>query len=160
MKKPKVILVVGISLLVVAAGSYAAYRIIAAGKKDNENGDAGAEHDENILAVGNTYTPAAGAQSAYANLPLGTFPVGKGQKSKFVWILQSYLNCAFKAGLDVDGKFYDKTEAALLKYAKVKSFASQAQVQQFFLLRNNGACEQLAATKFNNAINANNIANQ
>lgn len=160
--KNKSLLIIGGILLAGAAG-YGIYYAIKSGKKDDAEGNGAAEFDQLILDAanaggGNVNLPApqTTAQQAYDKLPLGSFPLKKGSENKFAWILQSYLNCRFKSGLNVDGDFGTKTETALLKAYGVKSISSQEHLKQLAYLagHTSGTCEAIALQKFANAIAA------
>ena len=53
--------------------------------------------------------------NTYSNLPNGSYPVIRGQKSKLVYLLQASLNKLHGANLKLDGDFGQKTETALLQ---------------------------------------------
>lgn len=159
MKTSSALLITGIVLAASAGGIYFIYTRIQKGKQDNPTGDSGADLDEAILNVINNggtitnVTPTNNAQTAYAALPQGSFPLYKGQKSKYAWIVQAYLNCAHNAGLAVDGAFGPKSETALLKFYGVKGINNFPHLYQLVATKGDAvaACAAVANQRLSNA---------
>lgn len=130
----KGLVIAGVAAVAVALGLGGYVLIKRKKERDPNRGEEGENFDISIINGSSSgagpVTPSNSIQQAYANLPLGKFSIEKGQKSKFVWILQSYLNCKHKANLGVDGNFGSKTEEALNKNYQVKSIQSKIQLTQ------------------------------
>ena len=158
-KQNRTILFVGLGLLAVAAGTGIYYWIRSRKKDPSRDGEA-ADFDALLLqATGTTtVTPTTSTQVEYSALPLGSFPIGKGQTSKLAWIMQSYMNCRFKAGLVVDGKAGSKTEQAFSKYLGNSRINSVIHLK--FLLNQRGimpgACESIMQSRYEQATAASN----
>ncbi len=133
-KKNTGLIIAGVVFLVIASG-LGGYIYI---KRKREKSPSRGEDAENFdIAIINGHesgsgpvTPVNANQSAYASLPLGSFPIKKGQKSKFVWILQTYANCKHKANLKIDGNMGTKTEEMLYKHYDTKQINSVAHLTQ------------------------------
>lgn len=168
MKAGPVILITGLVLIVGAASAYAIHSAIQAGKAGKDDGSDSDDVDNAILNAlnggGNVNNIVYDTPSSevYATLPQGQFPLAKGQRSKYAWIMQGYLNCAHKAGLAVDGKWGDKSTAALFKNYQVSVITSFPHLQQLFNSKGSdvsniigtegiAACAAIAARRFANA---------
>lgn len=157
--KSKALLITGILLTGAAVGGYFIYRSIQKGKQDKPDGSEADALDQQLLNVINsggnpsTVTPTTTAQQSYAALPQGSFPLRVGQKSKYAWIIQSYLNCAHNAGLAVDGAWGKKSAAALKKYYGVEVIQNFPHLKQLAYSKGNAttACVLIAYRRFDNA---------
>lgn len=95
------------------------------------NGKYGKPKDEKNTSDGSSGSgsTSGGSPSAnsFASLPNGSFPLKKGQKSKFVYLLQQSLN-QLGGNLSVDGDFGNKTESELKKQFNVTEVSIQLAV--------------------------------
>lgn len=157
MASNKGLIIAGVSLIVASAG-LGTYLYIRSRKKSPERDQTTEDFDLAIIEGNSDPTPVNPTQSEYAALPLGNFPIQKGQKSKLIWIFQDYLNCRAKAGLDVDGHAGNKTEQAMIKYLGKNKISSMDELKTIVGQRFNvkpgsaGAfCESRAEARWNQA---------
>lgn len=142
-KKNTGILITGVILLVLAGGGYGIYTWL----KKRRNNQLVGMHNESPI----DFSQVPSLLSVYDQLPLGSFPLKKGTKSKLNYILQYYLNCKYKAGLSIDGNFGSGTEKAVEKYLGVKVINSKNQLFSIISAKGTiGACEAMAKNKFDN----------
>lgn len=138
------ILITGIILLALAGGGFGIYTWL---KKRRNNQLVDPQYNESPI----DFTQVPSVLSVYDRLPVGSFPLKKGSINKLTFILQYYINCKYKAGLTMDGKFGDGTEKAVEKYLGVRQINSKEQLYSIIASKGPiGACEAMAKRKFDN----------
>jgi len=83
----------------------------------------------------------ATALEAYKNLPSGTFPLKKGQKSKLVFLIQYALNLLYGTSLKLDGDFGSKTQTAITDNLKTAEISKDLAVKLFIVVGKHPQCD-------------------
>jgi|GEM_PF-1474108 len=122
-----VVILVVVFVLVKKANQKRAAALVPGGATGGTSGgsSSGGSGGTTINVGGNNTTPPATVRQpskTFLDLPQGTFPVKKGQKSKLVYMLQRYINVRFGQNLVEDGSYGDKTEEAAKKTLGKTSF--------------------------------------
>lgn len=83
----------------------------------------------------------ATAITAYKNLPTGSFPLRKGQKSKLVFLVQYTMNLLYGNDLKLDGDFGSKTQAAISNSLKTEQVSKDDAVKLFIVAGKHPQCD-------------------
>lgn len=79
-----------------------------------------------------------GNTKTYVELPLGSFPIKPGDKSRLVYIMQRYLNVMHAAGLKEDGKYGSNTKDAIKSFVGAENISIQKAAELFERVKNAG----------------------